>query len=145
MTSYEIVVNGKSYEVTVQKKRANAPKAAVTVMSPVSAVPTTVVPAAAPAPAPVLRNVSPVGNEGKKVLAPMPGKVIAIKVNVGDQVKKGQELIIMEAMKMHNPIRAANDGVITELLVQVNDSVQSGQALISVGAIAEPFPTVQSA
>jgi biotin carboxyl carrier protein len=137
MTNYEIIVNGKSYDVAVQKKSGIAvapavmPKQAVA-MAPVAQAPATV---AAPSDTPVRQASAAISSAGKKILAPMPGKIIAIKVNVGDKVKKGQELIIMEAMKMHNPILAANDGVITELSVQVNDSVQSGQSLISIGAV----------
>jgi biotin carboxyl carrier protein len=138
MTNYEIAVNGKSYEVTVQKKRVVS-AAAVSVLKTAApaAVPVAPVISAAPVPpAPVVaapKAASAAGSAGAIVLAPMPGKVIAVKVNIGDSVKKGQELLIMEAMKMHNPILAAREGIIHELLVKVNDSVQSGQKLLSVG------------
>ena len=69
---------------------------------------------------------------GQKVVAPMPGIIIEIKVHVGDSVKKGQELIIIEAMKMHNPILAAKDGNISELFVKVNEPVQSNQPLLYI-------------
>ena len=119
MTTYEITVNGKSYDVTVQKKKVNS-------TSPVQSIPLAV------APVSVSPATATVGNEGKKVVAPMPGKIMAIKINVGDRVKVGQEVIIMEAMKMHNPILAANDGVVAEIFVQVNDPVQTGQTLLSI-------------
>jgi len=121
MTTYEITVNGKSYDVTVQKKKVNS-------VAPVNPLPSVVAPPSVPAPT----TVSTPGNEGKKVVAPMPGKIMAIKINVGDRVKIGQEVLIMEAMKMHNPILAANDGVVAEILVQVNDPVQTGQTLLSI-------------
>lgn len=124
MTSYTITVNGKSYDVTVQKKRESS---ATSVSVPKDFPVITPV-----APAPAFKSQSAVGGEREKVVAPMPGKVIEIKVRVGDSVKKGEELIIMEAMKMHNPILAANEGVINELFVKVNDLVQSGQPLISI-------------
>lgn len=141
MTNYEIIVNGKSYDVAVQKKRSMASSPIgmtnhAVAMSPIIATP---VAPMAPSVKPVRQASASVSSGAKKILAPMPGKIIAIKVNIGDKVKKGQELIIMEAMKMHNPILAASDGVITELSVQVNDSVQSGQSLIAVGAMAESF------
>jgi biotin carboxyl carrier protein len=135
MTNYEIAVNGKSYEVTVQKRRVVS-AAAVSVLKTAAPAAVPVAPAISAAPAPVVaapKAASAAGSAGAIVLAPMPGKVIAVKVNIGDSVKKGQELLIMEAMKMHNPILAAREGIIHELLVKVNDSVQSGQKLLSVG------------
>jgi len=132
MTTYEITVNGKSYDVTVQKKQAtattsvNESKIATAVNTPVTSIPKVIVPT------PSGMGTSAVGSGDKKVSAPMPGKIMAIKVNVGDSVQKGQEMIIMEAMKMHNPILAAHDGVVTEILVKVNDPVQSGQLLLSI-------------
>ena len=125
MTNYEITVNGKSYDVTVRKKK---PTSTTSVSETKNVAPVV------QAPAPTATTVSTAGSVGKKVVAPMPGKIIAVKVSVGVNVKKGQEMIIMEAMKMHNPILAANDGVITEIFVQVNDPVQSGQALLAIGS-----------
>ena len=118
MTVYSITVNGKTYEVAVEKK-SSAPAAKVS--TPVSA------PAVPAAPAP-----SVAGGAGDKITAPMPGKIINVKVAVGDSVKKGQELIIMEAMKMNNPVLAVNDGVVKEIYVKTGDPVQTGAALISV-------------
>lgn len=109
MTSYTITVNGKSYDVIVQKKREGS--------API---------------APVSKILPMMGGEGEKVVAPMPGKIIEIKVRLGDSVKKGQELLIMEAMKMHNPILAAKEGIVSKVFVKVNDPVQSGQSLISI-------------
>lgn len=123
MTSYTITVNGKSYDVTIQKKReTSATSVGVANAATVAITPLT--------PAPT--SVSTAGGEGVKVVAPMPGKIMEIKVHVGDSVKKGQALIIMEAMKMHNPVLAANEGIISNLFVKVNDSVQSGQSLLSI-------------
>ena len=133
MTIYEVIVNGKSYDVAVRKKKTTStsslsiPNTAVSEESPVISVPKTI------AQAPTAMTVSAVGSGGKKVIAPMPGKIMAIKVSVGDRVNRGQELVILEAMKMNNSILAANDGVITEIVVQVNDPVQSGQTLLSIG------------
>jgi biotin carboxyl carrier protein len=67
-----------------------------------------------------------------KVNAPMPGKIIVVKVTVGDSVKKGQELLIMEALKMKNAIRTPNDGVVKEIYVKAGDPVKTGTPLVSV-------------
>lgn len=132
MTTYTIVVNGKTYEVEVEKK-GSTPAARVSApVSQAAPAPTAVAPTPAPqAPAPQAAPVS--GGAGNKISAPMPGKIISVKVSVGDSVKKGQELIVMEAMKMHNPVLAANDGVVKEIYVKAGDPVQTGAPLISVG------------
>ena len=70
------------------------------------------------------------------VSAPMPGKIVEIKVKVGEAVKKGQALIVIEAMKMQNELAAAIDGVVKEIAVQAGAAVESGQKLISVEAPA---------
>jgi len=66
------------------------------------------------------------------VNAPMPGKIISVKVKVGDAVKKGQELLIMEALKMQNAIRTPTDGAVKEIHVKAGDPVQTGTPLVSV-------------
>ena len=63
----------------------------------------------------------------------MPGKVITVNVSVGDSVKKGHELLVVEAMKMHNPVLAATDGVVQEIFVKAGDPIQTGMPLILVG------------
>jgi len=64
--------------------------------------------------------------------APMPGRVTRVAVKVGDAVKRGQELIVVEAMKMENAITAPADGVVKSLTVRVGDMVSPGSALIEV-------------
>ncbi|MDR3591179.1 MAG: hypothetical protein P4N41_16120 [Negativicutes bacterium] len=66
------------------------------------------------------------------ISAPMPGKIISVKVSVGDSVTKGQELIIVEAMKMHNPVLATGDGVVREIYIKAGDPIQTGTALLLV-------------
>ncbi|VBB07842.1 biotin/lipoyl attachment [Lucifera butyrica] len=132
MTTYTITVNGKSYDVTVEKKgeavtpRVAAPSASAPAPAPAAA------PVAAPAPAPKA-SAPAAGGAGSQVAAPMPGKVIALKVKTGDSVKKGQEVLVMEAMKMHNPVLASGDGVVKEIYVKEGDPVQAGQALALIG------------
>jgi biotin carboxyl carrier protein len=131
MKNYSITVNGKTYEVAVEEKGGSiAPKAAT--HAPAAPAPAAAKPAA-PAPAPAAKPAAPSGGPGVKVVAPMPGKIIAVKVAVGDSVKNGQEILVMEAMKMHNPVLAGSDGVIKELLVKAGDPVQAGTVLAVIG------------
>ena len=82
---------------------------------------------AAPAPA-----AAPAG-AGESVEAPMPGKVIRINKHVGDAVASGDEVLVLEAMKMGNPIMAPCDGKITGMPVSEGQSVQGGDVLFTVG------------
>ena len=66
------------------------------------------------------------------LIAPMPGKVIDIKVNKGKKVKAGDTLVILEAMKMEHSIKASEDGTVSELLIKVNDQVENGALLMVV-------------
>jgi len=67
-----------------------------------------------------------------EVLAPMPGKIIEVLVNVGDKVSEDDELLILEAMKMENPVYATADGVVKEIKVKKDDTVDSDQLLIII-------------
>jgi biotin carboxyl carrier protein len=64
------------------------------------------------------------------VVAPMPGTIAEILVEVGDEVKADEELIILEAMKMENPIVAPSDGVVKEIKVEEEDKVDTNQVLV---------------
>ena len=76
---------------------------------------------------------APAFNPSDKVLrAPMPGRVIAIRVRPGDRVASGDEVCVVEAMKMEQSIRAAQDGVVKEIFVQPMDSVGANDALIEL-------------
>ena len=68
---------------------------------------------------------------GDKLSAGMPGKIVKVLVNKGDAVKANQPILIMEAMKMENEMRASQDTVIKDVLVKAGDSVESGQTLIT--------------
>ena len=118
MKNYRITVNGKTYEVTVEETGAAAPAA------PAAPVAQTAAPASPAAPS------VPAGAE--KVTAPMPGTVLAVKVSVGQSVKKGETVVLLEAMKMENEIPAPRDGVVASIAVNKGASVQSGDLLISL-------------
>lgn len=118
MKNYRITVNGKTYDVTVEETGASAPAAPVAAAT----APAKAAPAAAPA--------APSGAE--KVTSPMPGTVLAVKVAVGQSVKKGETVVLLEAMKMENEIPAPRDGVIASISVNKGSSVQAGDLLLSL-------------
>lgn len=119
MKNYTITVNGNVYEVSVEENGAGA--------APVAAAPAV---KAAPKAAP---KAIAAGAAGKvKVEAPMPGKILGIKVKVGDAVKKGQVIMILEAMKMENEIVALEDGAIASINTSVGASVEAGDLLASI-------------
>ncbi len=68
----------------------------------------------------------------EEVLAPMPGNILEVLVNVGDAVKEDDELVILEAMKMENPICSPVDGTIKEIKVKVKDVVEADQLLVVI-------------
>jgi acetyl-CoA carboxylase biotin carboxyl carrier protein len=67
---------------------------------------------------------------GTELKAPMPGKILEVLVKVGDQVKEDDEVIMLEAMKMENPIYAPADGTVKEIKVKANDSVETDQLMM---------------
>ena len=114
------------------RSRSFAPAASEAVAS--APVVTSVAPAAAPvaaaAPAPAA---APAGAQGSvKVESPMPGKILAVKKNVGDAVKSGDVILVLEAMKMENDIVAPQDGTVASINVSVGDSVESGATLATL-------------
>ena len=129
MKNYTITVNGNVYEVTVEEGftgAASAPKAAAP--APKAA------PAAAPkAAAPAAAPAAPAGAAGAvAVTAPMPGKILGVKASAGQAVKRGQGLLILEAMKMENEIVAPQDGTVATINVAVGDSVEPGATLATL-------------
>lgn len=131
MRKFNITVNGKSYDVAVEELGGNtAPASApVAAPAPVAAAPA---PVAAPAAAPAPAAPAAVAGDGTKVEAPMPGTIIDVKVSVGDTVKAGQPIVILEAMKMENDIVAPIDGTVTSILVKKGDTVNSNDAIATV-------------
>ena len=118
-----VEVNGTHYTVEMEKKPKAAP-APKPVARPVAK------PAAAPAAAPAAKPAAASAKSGVK--SPLPGVILDIKVNVGDEVKKGQTIIILEAMKMENSINADKDGKVTAINVSKGESVLEGTDLVII-------------
>ena len=120
----QVEVNGVPYTVEMEK----APAAPKKVVRPVVAA---AAPAAAPAPeTKVSRPAAAAGKSGIK--SPLPGVILQIKVNVGDQVKRGQVLMVLEAMKMENNIPSDRDGKVVAINVSKGDSILEGTDLIVI-------------
>ena len=119
-----VEVNGTHYTVEMEKKPKAAP-------APKPVVRPAAKPAAAAAPAAAAPAAKPAaGKSGVK--SPLPGVILDIKVNVGDEVKKGQTIIILEAMKMENSINADKDGKIAAINVSKGESVLEGTDLVII-------------
>lgn len=134
MKRFLITVNGKSYEVEVEEVEAFAAAPVVQQSAPVQAAPVAPAPAEAPAakaadaPAPVS---IPAG--GTKINAPMPGKILSVKAKPGQAVKRGDVILILEAMKMENEIQSPADGTITAIAVSEGATVNAGVLLAVIG------------
>lgn len=125
MKKYNITVNGTTYEVIVEE--ADGTASAPVYTAPVHTA------APAPAAAPAAPKAAPAGVSGAtKVTAPMPGTVLDVKVKVGQSVKKGDTICVLEAMKMENDIPAPCDGVIASINVQKGASVNAGEVIASL-------------
>jgi len=130
---YVVTVNGKKFEVEVEKvggaakslsrqpveraERREAVKAEPVVETKV-------------APTPVEAAPTTTTTGGTTITSPMPGTILDVKVNVGDKVKFGQTLAILEAMKMENDIPATADGEVAEIKVKKGDAVETDSVLI---------------
>ena len=89
--------------------------------------------APAPAPAPAAAPAPASTGTGKPVLSPLPGVILELKVNVGDQVKAGQTVAVLEAMKMENNINAECDGTVTAIKVNKGDNIPEGSEILLIG------------
>ncbi|MBR3876681.1 MAG: biotin/lipoyl-binding protein [Bacteroidaceae bacterium] len=118
-TTAKVTVNGTEYTVEWEKPVEEKP---VVKVQPVTAKPVaTAAPAATPAAAPV---------SGNAIKTPLPGVIIDVKVKVGDTVKKGDTVVVLEAMKMENNINADRDGKVVAIQVAKGDTVADGAALV---------------
>ena len=122
MKTYTITVNGNVYDVTVEEGSG----VATPVVQPVA-------PKAAPAPAKKAAPKAAAGAQGGvKVNAPMPGKILGVKASAGQAVKKGDVLLILEAMKMENEIVAPQDGTVASINVTVGEQVEAGAVIATL-------------
>ncbi len=112
MKKYKVTVNGVAYEVELEELTGAAP-------APAAAA----VPAPPPPPAPA---------GGEQVTAPMPGTILSVNVAVGDSVKRGQVLMILEAMKMENEIMCPRDGRVAAIQTAKGAAVESGTPLCTI-------------
>ena len=116
MKTYKVKVNGKLFEVQLEEViESNASISA---------------PASAPVSAPAKPSAS---NGANAVEAPIAGKILSIKVNVGDTVKKGQVIAVVEAMKLENEIPSTVEGTVKEICVKVGDMVNNKDAIVILG------------
>ena len=135
-----VEVNGVSYQVDILTEGYTAPAPRPAAKPAAAPAPAPAVAPAAPAPAPqpiapaapAAEPAAPAG-KGTAVQSPLPGVILDIKVAVGDQVKAGQTVAILEAMKMENNINAECDGVITAIKVAKGDNILEGSDIVIIG------------
>ncbi|MCS6880901.1 MAG: biotin/lipoyl-containing protein [Oscillochloridaceae bacterium] len=114
---YQVELEGKQYEVTLESLAAGALDGAALPLPRAEEVAPTVSPA-------------PAASEGALLTAPMPGTVLRIEVSVGQTVRRGDPVLVLEAMKMQNLIRAPGDGAVSEVLVTPGQTVGHGEPLV---------------
>lgn len=135
---YVATLNGKRYEVEIERVEEYRPLTAAEIASGVTAPAKPVVAApvekAAPAPAPTPAAPAPAApaasGNGETVVSPLPGTVLDVKVNVGDTVKLGQVVVVLEAMKMETEVVAGCDGTVESILIKKGDAVDTDAALV---------------
>lgn len=121
MKNLRITVNGTVYDVQVEELGSNA--------APAPAAAPAAVASAAPVKAAAQRKTAAAG---EKVAAPMPGTIVSVNVSEGQSVKKGDVLVVLEAMKMENEIKAPRDGSISSVAVSKGASVDTGATLVTI-------------
>lgn len=131
MRKYNITVNGQVFEVEVEEVGSAAPVNYVATpasgsLKEVKAKPVAVTPAPAPKPAAATTS-------GTTITSPLPGTILDVKVTVGQQVKAGDVLMVLEAMKMENEVTTFQNGTILEILVSKGQTVESGANLVIIG------------
>lgn len=124
MKKFSVTVNGTVYDVEVNEVKAGGAAPA-----PAAAPAPKAAPAPAPAAAPAPKAAAPVAAGATTVKAPMPGKILSVAVSAGQAVKKGDLLLVLEAMKMQNEIYAPQDATVSEVRVSANQTVATGEDL----------------
>lgn len=133
---FEVVVGDQRYEVELSGEEELSGDEISPAIRPIrpgpSAMPAiTAPPASIPSASSVRVAAAPSdGSQTALISAPMPGQIVSIEVGVNEPVQRGQVLVVLEAMKMNNAIRATRDGVIAEVLTSVGQHVAFGEALI---------------
>jgi len=134
LKKYKISVDGKSYEVEVEDVAAGSSAKTCTAPSAFTAAAAPAVSEAAPKapePAPAKVSAAPSDIKGEILRAPMPGTILSVTVSVDQQVKRGDVLLILEAMKMENEIVSHIDGTISGIYVQKGSTVNAGDTLVA--------------
>ena len=127
---YNVTINDKVYEVEVEKGKANLIRTTAVQAAPApAAAPVAAAPAAAPAPAAPAASVQ---SGTTPVNSPMPGTILDVKVAVGQAVKEGDLVVILEAMKMENEIYAPCAGTVAQVLTSKGASVDTGAPLVTI-------------
>ncbi len=149
MPTYKVTIAGKTYNVDIAALDERPVRATVdgeevlvevTQEAVMTATPAPPVVASAPqssaSPRPSAPKKKPTPSSGQAgdITAPLPGTVVNIGVSEGDTVERGQELCVIEAMKMNNPIRAGNAGTVEAIYVHIGQQIQHGAPLIRIGA-----------
>ena len=131
----DVTVNGASYKVEMENAPvASQPSAPAAPVAPVQiAAAQQNAPAQAAPTAPAAPATPKSAGSGKAVTAPLPGVIIEVSVKVGDAVKAGDQVAVLEAMKMENAIEATCDGTVTSISVNKGDSVLEGAPIVAIG------------
>ena len=136
---YRVILNDKVYEVEVEQGEAQLLKEydavsapAAPVASPAASAPVAAAAAPASAPAPAVAPAAPAG-AGETVKSPLPGSVVDVKITVGQKVKRGEVVMLIEAMKMENEISAPKDGTIVSVMVSKGSKVEDGTPIYVIG------------
>ena len=130
MKNYTITVNGNVYDVVVEEGASSVAAPVAPAAAPAPAAPRAAAPAAAPAPAPA--PAAPKAAGSVKIEAGAAGKIIELEASVGQAVKAGDPVVILEAMKMEIPVVAPQDGTVASIDVAVGDSVEAGAVLATM-------------
>ncbi|MBQ8159354.1 MAG: acetyl-CoA carboxylase biotin carboxyl carrier protein subunit [Clostridia bacterium] len=125
MRTFQVTVNGQTYEVSVEEVSQDGATRAQMPAAPA--------PAAAPAKKAAAPKAAASGKSGSvQIKAPMPGNILDVKVKVGDQVRNGQPVCVLEAMKMENEIPAPQDGKVASVEVSKGTTVETGAVLVTL-------------